>query len=161
MELNKLKTYYRIIWWFREGSKGYTKEQFIYASKLCSQSSVKIKERYDILVKRYFWFVLIFRKIDIESEIQHYASIINTLDKNSPEIGLFKIIFMNLYENRNFVVRIIQAVDDILLSIDKSKIILDTSAICVDTISIASAMKLYILSYSCKFIEIIKKHRMR
>lgn len=104
---------------------------------------------------------MIFRKIDIESEIQYYASIINTLDKNSPEIGLFKIIFMNLYENRNFVVRIIQAVDDILLSIDKSKIILDTSAICVDTISIASAMKLYILSYSCKFIEIIKKHRMR
>lgn len=39
---------------FRTGSKGYTKEQFIYASKLCNQSSDRIKEKYDILVKRYF-----------------------------------------------------------------------------------------------------------
>lgn len=105
-----------------------------------------------------------FRKSDIENEIQHYASIINSLDRNSQEIGLFKTIFMNLYENRNYVVKIIQAVDNILLSIDKSKIILDTSALCVDTIEIASTMKMYFfLSYSCKymFIEIKKKYQMR
>lgn len=80
----------------------------------------------------------------MESEIRYYASILKSIPPTSAEIPMYNAICKNLFDRRNQLVLIIQTVEDILLSIDKSKIILDTSALCADTIKITSGLKVYL-----------------
>lgn len=58
--MSDLKTYFNIDYSYREGNKGFSKEQFNNASKVCSKASLSIKEKYEILMKKYcFKFFMI------------------------------------------------------------------------------------------------------